>query len=319
MAATALFTIAKEAGLRWADDACYRLAASLAYYALFSLFPLLLIAVSLLGAITHGDVTSRRTIVGWIGASSSNDVRAVVDATLASLELHQTARGVSEVIGVVTLVFGASAVFSELESALDTIWRSPPRVERTAWQTLLQAARDKAFAALVALLAAAGVFVTLAASTALSVIGRAAGASSSIPWLALETLASLTVMTLLFAALFRVVPRRPIAWRDVLGGAFVAALLLTGLKRLLAWYLSHVASYAAYGAVGAVLALLSWIYVASLLLFYGAEFAAAYERRKEPCTRAPPNAPSRRQPRGGHRARGWLARATAAAHEHPPR
>jgi membrane protein len=79
--------------------------------------------------------------------------------------------------------------------------------------------------------------------------------------------------------MYRMIPQTVIAWRDVFGGALLAAVLFTGLKHLFAWYLGHIGSYAAYGAVGGVLGLLAWIYLASLILFFGAEFTRVYAER----------------------------------------
>jgi membrane protein len=79
--------------------------------------------------------------------------------------------------------------------------------------------------------------------------------------------------------MFRLIPQTDVTWRDVLGGALLTGLLLTGTKRLLAWYLGHLGSYAAYGAIGGFLGLLTWIYLASLFIFYGAEFTRVYAER----------------------------------------
>jgi membrane protein len=98
-------------------------------------------------------------------------------------------------------------------------------------------------------------------------------------WQGIEAIVSLGLATLVFALVFRVLPRAGIAWRDVLGGAFLTAVLFGVLKRVLGWYLGHIGSFAAYGAVGGVLALLMWIYVMSLVLFFGAEVARVHAER----------------------------------------
>jgi membrane protein len=110
-------------------------------------------------------------------------------------------------------------------------------------------------------------------STAAGVVGGQA------VWHLFDAALSVGFLTLLLATLFRVVPRASVQWGDVLGAALLTALLLAALKSALAWYLAHLVSYAAYGAVGAVLGLLTWIYVASLVLLYGAEFSRVYSER----------------------------------------
>ena len=111
-----------------------------------------------------------------------------------------------------------------------------------------------------------------------------------IVWQTVELIASVAFLTGLFASLYRVVPQTDVRWGDVFGGAFLASLLLIALKGLLAFYLARVGEYAAYGAVGGVLVLLTWIYVASLIVLYGAEFCCAYAERRHATSipKAPP-------------------------------
>jgi membrane protein len=274
--------LAKEAGMRWVDDSCYRLGASLAYYALFSLFPLLLLAVSALGFVLGSEPTVREQFLGSVASASSPEFRTLLDQTLQSMQTHRTARGVGALVGIVTLFFGASSVFSELESSLNTIWRVKSAPFKGLWPTILGAVKDKAFSFAVVLGAAAALLLSLAVSTAIHALGATARGESDISstaWFVVEMSVSIGLLTLLFAAIFRMVPQTEVRWGDVFGGALVTSLLLTGLKHALAWYLAHLGSYAAYGAVGAVLGLLYWIYLAGLFLFFGAEFTRVYAER----------------------------------------
>jgi membrane protein len=274
--------IVKEAGVRWSDDACYRMGASLAFYTLFSIFPLLLVAVAGLGLFLGDDPASRERLVASVANILSAPSRALLDDTLKSMQSHQTAGGVGALVGAATLVFGASGAFSELETSLNTIWRVKVRPAATFGTTMLRALEDKAtsFAAV----AATGVVLlgSLLVGMGLGALGRGMGltALDLRVWQGIESLVSLGLATLLFAILFRVLPRADIAWRDVLGAAFLTALLFGIMRRVLAWYLEHIGSYAAYGAVGGVLALLMWIYLMSLLLFFGAEVARVYAERE---------------------------------------
>jgi len=273
--------LARDAGLRWADDACHRLGAALAYYALFSLFPLLLLSVTAVGFILGNDDTVRQKVVGsMIGAS--DEPRALLDQTLQSMQTHRAARGVGALVGGIALLLGASGVFSELESSLNFIWRVESTAPGGLWSTLLKALKAKAFAFAVVVAAASAVLASLVVSTVLGAIASttnsAAGPGQTL-WRVIDFATSLAFVTVLLAAIYRVVPSRRVQWGDVFGAAFLASLLLTALKYLLAWYLAHVGSYAAYGAVGAVLGLLTWIYCASLVLFYGAEVSVLYADR----------------------------------------
>ncbi len=136
------------------------------------------------------------------------------------------------------------------------------------------------FSFAVVLAAATALLASLILSTALGTAGAlAVPAGAQDFWRIVEAIGSVGFLALLLAAIYRIVPETRVIWRDVLGAALFASVLLSGLKWLLAWYLAHLTSYAAYGAVGGILGLLTWIYVASLVVFYGAEFSRVYAER----------------------------------------
>jgi membrane protein len=259
------------------DDECYRLGASLAYYAIFSIFPLLLLSATVLGYALGEGATTRTALVDAVtGATGSPAVRELLDETLASMQVHRTARGVGAVVGLLTLLFGASGVFSELTASLNRIWRVRGPASQSAGQAVVGFLRDKALSLAIVGLVGLLLFGSLALSTGLS---AASNAARALPWQWIELAVSTAFLTLVLAAMLRALPRAHVQWRDALGGALVAALLLTVLKRLLAWYLAHLGSYAAYGVVGAVLGLLLLIYLASLVVFFGAELSRVYAER----------------------------------------
>jgi membrane protein len=249
--------------------------ASLAFYALFSIFPLLLLAMAALGFFIGGDAASREQFVASVADVLSAPSRALLDDTLKSVQSHQTARGVGALVGVATLVFGASGVFSELDTSLNTIWRVAPPAAAAFGTTIRRALEDKAISFAAVGVVGAGLLASLFVGTALEALGAGVARTDLDVqvWQELESVASLGLATLVFAVIFRVFPRTQVAWRDVLGGAFLTACLFGVLRRVLAWYLGHVGGYEAYGAVGGVLGLLMWIYLMSLLLFFGAEVA----------------------------------------------
>jgi membrane protein len=179
------------------------------------------------------------------------------------------------------LLFGASGTFSELDDALNGIWRVPPVPQKGVGPYLLALARNRLVAfALVAALALV-LLVSLVTGTVVAALGRVVNGVVPVAsfWGPVELGASIAVSTLVLALLFRVVPRTAVAWRDVFWGALVTAVLLAALKKLLAYYLVHVASYAAYGLAGAMLGLLTWIYATSLILYFGAELTRVYAER----------------------------------------
>lgn len=277
----ALYTLLRDAGIRWSDDACYRLGLSLAYAALFSLFPLLLLAVTSVGFFLGNDGSVRQKLLAAIAGTASPASRTMLDETLRDMQTHTTARGIGAMVGLVTLVIGASGVFAEMQSTLNLIWRVPPSASKGLWSTVLEAVKAKAFSFAVVIVAACALLGSLVASTALAAVGTAAQrvAGGTATWSVLEFGFSLGLLALLLATIYRLVPQTHVRWHDVWAGALLSAFLFTALKSLLAWYLAHLASYAAYGAVGAVLGLLTWIYIASLVFFYGAEFTRIFAER----------------------------------------
>jgi membrane protein len=265
----------RDAGVRWWDDACYHLGASLAYYALFSLFPLLLLCVTAFGFALGDGTTVRERVLESVAHGTSPGIRTLIDETLKSMQDHRMARGVGLAVGALTLFLGASGVFSELEGSLNTIWRVQAAPSKTFWQVVLGAAKDKAFSFVVVVVAAGALFVSMVLRTSIDVVA-ARSVDIKALWSVAETVISSGLLALLLAAMYRMVPQAPVAWRDVIGAAVLTSVLFTGLRGLLSWYLSHLGSYSAYGAVGGVLGLLTWIYVAALIIFYGAEFSRVY-------------------------------------------
>jgi membrane protein len=268
-----------QTAARWAHDRCDRLAASLSFYGLFSLFPLALLSLTAFGFVLGDDAESRARVVHALAVTGSPELRALLDQALAGMQAHTTARGVGAIVGLATLVFGASAVFAELQNAFDVVWRVPPPAPSTGLMGAVRAiltVKARAFALVVA--ASLVLLASLVASTVLAAVGQSGEAAIPVSalWHGLELLASWAFVAPVLAVMFRVLPRAPVTWRDVIWGAVVTAFLLSILKKLLAYYLAHVGHYAAYGVAGAVLGLLMWIYTSSMVLFFGAELVHVY-------------------------------------------
>jgi membrane protein len=269
-----------EAGRRWSDDECYRFGASLSYYAVFSIFPLLLLCTTAFSFLLGHDASLRDRLLDYVEHSSASEIRPLVEETLTTMQTHATGRGIGAVVGVITLLFGASGVFSELDATLNTVWRVRAPKDRSIRQVLLGVVVDKALSMVVVFAVAACLLASLVVSASLHLATGTPGVTDkSALWLLDEAVVSTGLLTALFAVMYRLIPRVAVAWHDVFGGALLAAILFAGLKHLLAWYLGHIGSYAAYGAVGGVLGLLTWIYLASLILFFGAEFTRVYAER----------------------------------------
>ena len=256
--------------------------ASLAFYAIFSIFPLLLVAVAILGFFLGDDPANRGRLIDSLAGALSEPSRELLDETLREMQTHQTARGVGALIGTATLVFGASGVFSELKTSLDVIWRVEDVPAPHIGASLLRAMGEKAIAFAAVAAAGAVLLASLFVSTALAALGGETGpqAFHALGWEVADALASLGSSALVFAVLFRTLPGARVAWGDVRAGALVTALIFGAFKHLFARYLGSVGSYAAYGAAGAFLGLLMWIYLVSLVVLFGAELTRVYAERE---------------------------------------
>lgn len=273
------FSLFRAAGARWLSDRCDRLGAALAYYAMFSFFPLLLLSITALGYALGNDTSMRERLIDSVATmAGSAEVRSLLDDTLTSMEQHRTARGVGAVIGGLSLIFSASGVFSELSSSINTIWRvkeAEPSTFRGQVRVFL-----RSHVAAVVIVGATG--LTLLASLALGTAVTAMKNAGAMPWIwgPAEFVASTLLLGAALAAMFRILPQTRVAWADVAWGALVAALALSVLRRLLAVYLAHIGNYAAYGVVGGILGLMLLVYLSSLVVFFGAEFARVFADRR---------------------------------------
>jgi membrane protein len=179
---------------------------------------------------------------------------------------------VATVIGIATLVFGASGVFGELQSSLNTIWEVAPKPNQGIWATI----RQRFFSFTMVVGVGFLLLVSLIVSTALGAIGTLFG--QSVIWNVINFAISFGVTTLLFALVYKVLPDVKIQWSDVWIGAVVTALLFTIGKAALGWYLGRQSTTSTYGAAGSFVALLLWVYYAAQILFLGAEFTQVYAK-----------------------------------------
>ncbi len=271
----AVVKVLKETAGGWDEDNVNRLAASLAYYTLLSIAPLIILTVAVAG-LAFGQDAAREHIGGELASVVGGGADTAVKAIAKNAQ--SPGSGVfSVIVGVVVLLFGASGVFGELQSALNTVWEVAPKPGRGIWGLV----KDRFFSFTLVIGVAFLLLVSLVVSAALTWAGQVF--SSTLPggaavWHVLNFLISLAVVTALFAVMFKAVPDAKIRWRDVWVGAGVTALLFTLGKLLLGLYLGSAGVSSAYGAAGSIVALVIWVYYSSQVLLIGAEFTEVYAR-----------------------------------------
>lgn len=272
-----IWATVKETASNWMDDEASRLAASLAFYSLLSLAPLLVILVGIAGFFLGADA-ARGRIAGELATVVGVEPAQSIQSILASAR-SPTSGILSTLVGVITLFIGASGVFGELQSSLNTIWQVKAKSGRGIWGEVK--ARFLSFTMVLGV--AFLLLVSLVLSSVLSAVGtRFSGAlpGGEVLWQGVNFVASLAAVTVLFALIFKYIPDAQIQWRDVWLGAAVTAALFTIGKFLLGLYLGKAAVGSLYGAAGSLIALVVWVYYAAQILFMGAEFTSVQARRR---------------------------------------
>jgi len=273
-----MWSVAQSAMWDWWNDNCMRLSASLAFYTALSLAPLVIIIVGIVGLITERQLVAdqlEQQIDLLMGSSS----RQLVHTILATTEPQGGT--LAAMIGIVTLVVGATAVFGELQAALNLIWEVKPKPINGVWANLWYWLRQRVFSLAIVLAIAFLLLVSLAVSAVLAVVAHyLQGPELTLLSRGLEVAISILVITFLFALLFRYVPDAEIQWRDVWLGGLVSAVLFTVGKVGIGYYIGRASIGSAYGAAGSLIALLVWVYYSSLIVFFGAEFTHAWATRQ---------------------------------------
>jgi membrane protein len=270
---TIIWGLLKETVSEWLEDKAPRLAAALAYYTMFSLAPLLLIVIAIAGLALGQEAVQGQLIAQLQGLVGENGAEAI-QSMLASANKPKAGL-VATGLGLATLLFGASGVFGALQDSLNTIWEVTPKPGRGVLGVLQ--ARFVSFTMVLGV--GFLLLVALLLSAALAALGELMGGLLPIPEYVLQGLnflLSFSVITLLFALIYKILPDVEIRWSDVWIGAAVTALLFTIGKLLIGLYLGKSDVGAAYGIAGSVVIILLWVYYSALILFLGAEFTQVY-------------------------------------------
>jgi membrane protein len=263
------------------EDDCPTMAAALSYYTVFSLPPLLVLLLTLLGAVMdpqdiQGGLEAQMRSA--MGPSGAEQVRTI----LANADRPGSGGALPTVLSVIALLLGATGVFGQLQAALNKAWGVAPDPEKGGIKSMLA---KRVFGVGMVVGLAFILLVSLVVSAVLSAFGEQLGrylpSGLSAPVLeAINFAGSLAVISLLFGAIFRVLPDAEIAWRDVIVGAVVTGLLFVAGKFALGLYLGRSNPGEAFGAAGALALMLVWIYYSSMIVLLGAEFTQAWAERR---------------------------------------
>jgi membrane protein len=263
-------SVTRDALRLWLDSDAFSHAGSLAFYTLFSLAPVVIIAVTIIGVVL-GEQAAQGQIVGQLQELMGADAAAAVEQAVARSRIRESGP-LPTLLGAGALLLGATTVFAQMQHSLNGIWGVAARPNRSGLFALVKRR-------LLSLTVVLAIGFVLLVSLLLGVVLRAVLHFSHrfVPEVALllstaEVLVSWLAMAMLFAAIFKVLPDVVLRWRDVLVGALVTALLFSVGKYAIALYLTHTATASTYGAAGSVVLILLWVYYSSLILLFGAAF-----------------------------------------------
>jgi membrane protein len=273
---SAIWRLVRDAVLAFVADEALSRGAAIAFYSVTSLAPVLFIVVAI-GGLAFGEDAARGAVTAQLAGLTGKESADLVQAALQGAARRRDSI-LASMIGAVALLVTASGVFGEMQSALNVIWKAQPRA-----MTVSRLVRARMVS--LGLVAALGflLLVSLVISALLAALGSWLGSSQLLGKLVLEVLnflISYLMIGLMFAAIYKVLPDVRLAWRDVVVGAILTAVLFNLGKALIALYLARSAVASSYGAAGAVIILLLWIYYSAQIFLFGAELTKVYAARR---------------------------------------
>ena len=267
-------SILAAASRNWLASQAFIYAAALAFFTVFSIAPILVVIVTLVGLVI-GESAVKGELFEQLEGTLGPEAAGVVQTAVINSQVDQS--GIwPALIGIVATIVGATTVFAQMQLSLNQIWEVAPRPSRSSMWVFV---KRRVLSLAIILAIGFTLLVSLILSVALRGVMAFAEEWLPVPgWamVSMEIFLSLLVVTLLFAAMFKILPDVLLSWRDVLLGAFITAVLFTVGRSLISIYLAYIATASAYGAAGSLALLLIWVNYSSMILLFGAAFTRAH-------------------------------------------
>ncbi|MCW3090384.1 MAG: YihY/virulence factor BrkB family protein [Ferruginibacter sp.] len=271
---TGIFLFIKKVILEFFDDNVLKYSASLSYYTVFSLAPMLIIIISICGYL-FGREAVQGQLYGEIKDMVGSNAAIQIQDTIKNIHLTKDTP-IATMVGIVVLLIGGTAIFGEIQDSLNKIWGLKVKVKK-AWWTLV-ISRLLSFSLVISL--GFVLMVSLVLNALVAIIGerlnRLITGVGKIFIPVIDNLVTFLITTIVFAVIFKVLPDAKIKWKDVSVGAFITAILFTIGKIGIGWYLGRSNMATIYGAAGSVVIIMVWAYYSSLILYLGAECTKVY-------------------------------------------
>ena len=259
---------------QWIEDNPFQLASSLSYYTLFSLAPILIIAISVAGFVFGREAAQNQivhTIQGLVGPDSAKAVQSMIQESSSA----PTTGVISTIVGIVVLLFGAGGVVAQLQTSLNTIWGVSAKSGLGIWAFVRQRFVSFAMVLAIGFLLLVSLAITAFLSALTQSLSLLVGMAAFFAYL-VDLFVSFVFVTILFALIYKFLPDVRIQWKDIWIGAALTSLLFTIGKFLIGLYLGSSGIASPFGAAGSLITILLWVFYSSLIFFLGAEFTQVY-------------------------------------------
>ncbi len=269
-----LWKILKQAGLDFVEDKVLKLSAALAFYTLFSL-PAMLIIIIAVSDIFYGREAIEGTIYGQIANFVGKEAALQIQQTIRSAALSNEA-GFATIVGLVTLVIGATSVFGEIQDSINSIWRLKAKPKKGWLKIIINRLISFSMVVCMGFLLLVSLLINGIMDAIINKLTTMFPGVTVFTVYSFNLLLTFLITSFLFAIIFKFLPDAKIRWRHVRAGAFTTAFFFLIGKFLIGYYLGHSKLSSAYGAAGSVIVILLWVYYSAMILYFGAEFTRAY-------------------------------------------
>ncbi len=269
-----IWKILKQSAIDFVDDKVLKLSAALAYYTIFSL-PAMLIIIIAVSDIFYGREAIEGTVYGQIASFVGKDAAMQIQQTIRSAALTNQA-GFATVVGLVTLIIGATSMFGEIQDSINLIWKLKAKPKKGWLKILINRLISFSMVVCLGFLLLVALLVNGLTEAFIHRLTQLFPRVTAFSVYSFNLLLTFLVTSFLFAIIFKFLPDAKIKWKHVRAGAFTTALLFLIGKFLIGYYLGHSKLSSAYGAAGSVIVILLWVYYSAIILYFGAEFTRAY-------------------------------------------
>lgn len=273
-----IWQILKDTGRRWYEANTFRLGASLAFYTVFSLAPIVLLAVAVAGGV-FGHEAARRQVGEEIAVVAGDQVGSAFEQMMRAI-YENGSGGLATTLGVLLLLVGAASVFTELQDALNVVWGVEGKPTSGLWEFVWSRFWTFAMVLVLGFLLLVSLLVSATLTAVATWVRASAVPGGAYLWMAVNAAVAFALAAALFALIYKVLPNVEIAWRDALAGGAVTAVLFAVGKHLIGLYLGQSSVASAYGAAGSLVLILLWVYYSSQILLLGAEFTCVLAQRR---------------------------------------